>query len=1029
MRLGDSTHSLTASSARVLLVLTAAAIALALSGSALGEAFPLTTATADQNPWNDVWLTASVGVSLEATDGAGGAGPGIDRIEYWITPEGGSPSFESTTTNPASITVSTEGTTTFQFRAVDSALQEEATQTTTVKIDLTDPEVTATPIGDNTPNVSFDLSVADAISGPAVFEYRIDEGTTQTVSGVATTTPAVTKYGDHTLHYYAKDVAGREKSGSVGFFVTDVTAPVTTASPPKAGWDDVWLTATHGVSLLAVDGPDGSGVNRIEYWITPEGGSPAFESTTTNPASIAFSTEGTTTLQFRAVDSALQEEATQTTTVKIDRSGPDVLVDKGPDAPSVTVTITATDPYSGLKELRYRADSDPATITAPGGQAVRTVTGPLGVHSVTYEAEDSIGHVTQGVVFFTITDETKPSVVATILGNNTTSARASLVASDGVGGSGVDRIEYRVDRGSTTFITTQTVVGETTTTPAITSAGSYTLFYSVRDVAGNETTGTVAFTVGSSGGGGGGGGGGGSGGGGGEPPDTTPPTVSAAVSLSGWTNAAAVKVTVTASDDSGNVTVTYTGAAQPQTGASPQTAVVNVTAEGVTTVRFSASDATGLKAEGSAVVQIDRTSPPAPVKPSYVFLTADSVGLAWLGVEDALSGMLRYDVYDGSTKVGSTTGTSFSAGGLAASSAHSYAVVAVDKAGNQSPKSDVLAVTVPVGEGSVNVAPGANVAASVNVPVAAGGTLPVKAAFSSVTKAGKLRITRALTPPHPADPDFEFVNQYFDISFDGTFVGAVTVTLPYDAAMSDARARNLKLKHWKNNGWEDVPITVDLVRHTITASVASLSPVALAERPGVNTTTRVVTPSKLAPGYGRAAVVVARLVDASGTALPHKAIKVEVSRNRIAWSASATMTPVRGKAGSYSIGLATIGGGRTYVRVRFAADDFNQASSAVVTVLPQVDLTAVNVAASLTRTTTLSGSIRPAHRAAVTVELRRQISRTKWSTKRVSLKTNAAGKWSARMTFTPGTWKLRVVAPTDASHSASASQYRVLYVR
>jgi len=175
--------------------------------------------------------------------------------------------------------------------------------------------------------------------------------------------------------------------------------------------------------------------------------------------------------------------------------------------------------------------------------------------------------------------------------------------------------------------------------------------------------------------------------------------------------------------------------------------------------------------------------------------------------------------------------------------------------------------------------------------------------------------------------------------------------------------------------------------------------------------------------------VVARLVDASGTALPRKVVKVEVSRNKIAWSASATMTAVRDKGGSYSISLAPIAAGRTYVRVRFVADAFNQASSAILTILPQVNLTAPNVAASLTRTTTLSGSIGPAHRAAVTIELLRQISRNKWSTRRVGLRTTSTGKWSTRMTFTPGTWKLRVVAPADAAHSASVSQYRILYVR
>jgi len=494
----------------------------------------------------------------------------------------------------------------------------------------------------------------------------------------------------------------------------------------------------------------------------------------------------------------------------------------------------------------------------------------------------------------------------------------------------------------------------------------------------------------------------------------------------GWTRGPAT-ITLTASDDSGSATVTYrANGGVSQLYSSPFT----WTAEGATAIDYAATDAAGNSTAGSVLVQIDRTPPVVPGAPWYSTLTAHSAALNWFAGSDGLSGVARYDVYDGTAKVSSSAGTALTLTGLSPGSSHSYTVVAIDRVGNESPRGPALTVKIPAGEASVSIPSGTGVTRAMDVPVPYG-TVPVRLAFLNVSAPGMLTVTRTESSPSSASGNAGtgFLGQYFNISFDGAFVGAVTVTLPYDPAMSDARARNLKLKHWMNNGWEDVPITVDLVRHTVTASLTSLSPLALAEPPGVNTTTRVVTASKLAPGYGRAAVVVARLVDASGTALPRKVVKVEVSRDRIAWSASATMTPVRDKAGSYSIGLATIAGGRTYVRVRFAADDFNQASSAVVTVLPQVDLSAVNVAASLTRTTTLSGSIKPTHRAAVTLELLRQISRTKWSMKRVSLKTNAAGKWSTRMTFTPGTWKLRVVAPADASHSASASLYRILYVR
>ena len=55
--------------------------------------------------------------------------------------------------------------------------------------------------------------------------------------------------------------------------------------------------------------------------------------------------------------------------------------------------------------------------------------------------------------------------------------------------------------------------------------------------------------------------------------------------------------------------------------------------------------------------------------------------------------MAGYDVYRGTTRVGSTTSTSFSDTGLSASTAYSYTVRAKDVAGNISSASSALSVT------------------------------------------------------------------------------------------------------------------------------------------------------------------------------------------------------------------------------------------------------------------------------------------------------------------------------------------------
>ncbi len=124
---------------------------------------------------------------------------------------------------------------------------------------------------------------------------------------------------------------------------------------------------------------------------------------------------------------------------------------------------------------------------------------------------------------------------------------------------------------------------------------------------------------------------------------------------------------------------------------------------------------------------------------------------------------------------------------------------------------------------------------------------------------------------------------------------------------------------------------------------------------GLNTTTKISTASKIVPAYDTAATIVARVLDASGTALPHKLLSVEVSRDKLTWSAPVTMSAVSGKAGSYSARVKSISGKRTYVRVRFVGDDFNTTSRGDAVMLPKVYLTSVSIAASRTRTTTVSG--------------------------------------------------------------------------
>ncbi|MEV6644992.1 glycoside hydrolase family 18 protein [Amycolatopsis sp. NPDC051371] len=76
-------------------------------------------------------------------------------------------------------------------------------------------------------------------------------------------------------------------------------------------------------------------------------------------------------------------------------------------------------------------------------------------------------------------------------------------------------------------------------------------------------------------------------------------------------------------------------------------------------------------------------TPGAPGAPATGTVTANSIALSWGAAAGTVTG---YRVYEGSTVVGTTTGTSATIGGLSACSTHSYAIAAYNSAG-ESPKS------------------------------------------------------------------------------------------------------------------------------------------------------------------------------------------------------------------------------------------------------------------------------------------------------------------------------------------------------
>jgi chitodextrinase len=104
------------------------------------------------------------------------------------------------------------------------------------------------------------------------------------------------------------------------------------------------------------------------------------------------------------------------------------------------------------------------------------------------------------------------------------------------------------------------------------------------------------------------------------------------------------------------------------------------------------SGATKIWGEPPGPVEEDTTAPSKPGKPAVSAVTGSSARLSWTASTDNV-GVTGYDVYLGSTKVGTATTASFDLSGLTPATDYTAHVVAKDAAGNTSAQSDSTAFT------------------------------------------------------------------------------------------------------------------------------------------------------------------------------------------------------------------------------------------------------------------------------------------------------------------------------------------------
>ena len=356
---------------------------------------------------------ASVTVSASAASDTNGSG--VAGYQYRTSTDGGG-SWSTPTAGPDA-TISDEGETLIEFRAVDVAgnlsdwTPTPPDATGTVRIDRTaptDPSISGGSLGwQSTASITISASgSADPASGLAHYEYQTStDGGANWSSSTSGNSLAVTAEGETLVRFRAVDNAGNTSNWApdaplpAGTARIDRTAPT---NPIVTGGSATWQSiASITISGAGSTDNGGSGLAGYQYRTSTNGGA----TWTAQPpgASIGITAEGSTLVQFRALDNAGNSSAWSPATAG---AGNNARIDRSaPTAPAVTGGATScvkkrtikasgsTDTLSGIDHYEYHYSMNGGAYTAPAAGAAASFK-TSGTYTVQFRVLDKAGNTT-----------------------------------------------------------------------------------------------------------------------------------------------------------------------------------------------------------------------------------------------------------------------------------------------------------------------------------------------------------------------------------------------------------------------------------------------------------------------------------------------------------------------------------------------------------------------------------------------------------------------------------------------------------
>ncbi|MBI4801375.1 MAG: fibronectin type III domain-containing protein, partial [Elusimicrobia bacterium] len=351
---------------------------------------------------------------------------------------------------------------------------------------------------------------------PAGTEYLIEISTNISGSPVATSSGwvAQTDYAFSGLTpdttYYARAKA-RNYSGVETAFVDlgvlrtkplDSLPPATNIafSAPNFGTEPVYISSKTEITLTAYDDAAvigdrmGGGVAVTYYSVDSD-------TFSVYSGSFSITAEGAHVVKYYSADTAGNIEAVKLSSVTVDDSPPMALLAitgplyqfNGVDYVSglSTVTLKASDAYSGVKELYYEINGSTYSVLADS----RTLTLPEGMYTIAYRASDNLGNISEPRLSSVTVDNTPPLTGFEVIGSSLVidgnmyvigGSSVSLLPADAI--SGLKGLYYSFD-GSTAAASQPVYL--------LPGPGPHTLaFYAVDNVDNQESEHVLEFFVG-----------------------------------------------------------------------------------------------------------------------------------------------------------------------------------------------------------------------------------------------------------------------------------------------------------------------------------------------------------------------------------------------------------------------------------------------------------------------------------------------------------------------------------------------------